>query len=282
MPVLARIGCQAFVVICGNGARGKGAYASVLPVAWCWCCMVQVTGETNKVRFGGVNSRVNWDIPEKWGVTSYPWIASFYQGKKVEDMRGLSGAQSVVNFAKEEMMKANPAGEEPRLRSPNHPPPGPQSANAQKGGAAASVSGKGAAGNGAVAVDDGKALVYGGENADSYSSLPWREQLGRHAWFYLHTLAATYPQFPTDADKNAVRMLMASFGQLFPCKLCRRHLQGNLADPDLGPVAVESREAHNPKSVVYTVTLCSTYSRALTVRMCFRPCPSGCASCTIL
>jgi len=201
----------------------------------------EVTGETNKVRFGGVNSRVNWDIPEKWGVTSYPWIASFYQGKKVEDMRGLSGAQSVINFAKEEMGKANPAGEEPRLRSPNHPPPGPQSASAQKGGAAAS--GKGVAGNGDVAVDDGKALVYGGDNADSYSSLAWREQLGRHAWFYLHTLAATYPQFPTDADKSAVRMLMASFGQLFPCKLCRRHLQGNLADPHLGPVAVESREA---------------------------------------
>ena len=32
-------------------------------------------------------------------------------------------------------------------------------------------------------------------------------------------------------------------GQLFPCKLCRRHLQGNLADAELGPVAVESREA---------------------------------------
>ena len=123
----------------------------------------QVTGETNKVRFGGVNSRVNWDIPEKWGVTSYPWIASFYKGQKVEDMRGLSGAQSVVNFATEEMKKASPAGEEPRLRSKNHPPPGPQSMSAAKGGAGAAAAGEEA---GAVAHDDGAPLQYGGENAD--------------------------------------------------------------------------------------------------------------------
>jgi len=201
----------------------------------------EVTGSMNTVRFGGVNSRVNWDIPEKFGVTSYPWIASFYQGKKIEDMRGLSGAQSVVNFAKEQAKNQNPKGEEPRLRSPNHPPPGPESASSKKGASAPAASQQ----QGAVesaAKDDGAPLQYGGADADSYSQLSWREQLGRHTWFYLHTLAATYPQFPTDADKEGVRMLMASLGQLFPCKLCRRHLQGNLADPELGPVAVESRE----------------------------------------
>lgn len=208
-----------------------------------WHGVAQVTGETNKVRFGGVNSRVNWDIPEKFGVTSYPWIASFYEGKKIEDMRGLSGAQSVVNFAKEQMKNTNPVGEEPQLRSPNHPPPGPQSSRAGAAAGAAAAASSTQAGTSGAAVDDGKPLIYGGENADSYSELPWREQLGRHTWFYLHTLAATYPQFPTEEDKAGVRMLMASLGQLFPCKLCRRHLQGNLADPKLGPVAVESREA---------------------------------------
>jgi len=200
----------------------------------------QVTGEHNKVRFGGVNSRVNWDIPEKWGVTSYPWIASFYQGKKIEDMRGLSGAASVVNFATEQMKASNPAGEQPALRSPNHPPAGPESDSAKNGVGAPKTE---AAVAGVPAQDDGAPLVYGGESADSYLKLEWREQLGRHAWFYLHTVAATYPQFPTDEDKSGVRMLMASFGQLFPCKLCRRHLQGNLADKELGPVAVDSRES---------------------------------------
>lgn len=134
-------------------------------------------------------------------------------------------------------------GEEPQLRSPNHPPPGPQSSRAGAAAGAAAAASSTQAGTSGAAVDDGKPLIYGGENADSYSELPWREQLGRHTWFYLHTLAATYPQFPTEEDKAGVRMLMASLGQLFPCKLCRRHLQGNLADPKLGPVAVESREA---------------------------------------
>jgi len=183
----------------------------------------QVTGEHNKVRFGGVNSRVNWDIPEKFGVTSYPWIASFYKGQKIEDMRGLSGAQSVVNFATEQMKASDPTGEKPTLRSPNHPPPGPESESAKNGISAPSKDA--AVDGGAKAQDDGAPLVYGGEDADSYLKLEWREQLGRHAWFYLHTIAATYPQFPTDEDKSAVRMLMESFGQLFPCKLCRRHLQ---------------------------------------------------------
>ena len=88
--------------------------------------------------------------------------------------------------------------------------------------------------------------VYGGKDGkdpDVFTTLVWREQLGRHAWFYLHTLAATYPDAPTEEDKQAVRNLMASFGQLFPCKLCRRHLQGNLGPTHgVGPVAVGSRE----------------------------------------
>jgi len=54
----------------------------------------------NEVVFGAVNSRVYHEIAEAHGITSYPWVASFYQGAKIEDMAGLGGWESVYNWAK--------------------------------------------------------------------------------------------------------------------------------------------------------------------------------------
>jgi thiol-disulfide isomerase/thioredoxin len=53
-----------------------------------------------KIRFGAINSRVFDELADPFGVTSYPWITSFYLGKKVEDMAGLGGWESVYDFAK--------------------------------------------------------------------------------------------------------------------------------------------------------------------------------------
>ena len=56
-------------------------------------------GEKKNVRIAALNSRVFDDIPEQWGVTGYPWVTAFYDGKKVADMAGLGGAQSVIDWA---------------------------------------------------------------------------------------------------------------------------------------------------------------------------------------
>ena len=53
----------------------------------------------DEIRFGGVNSRIYHDLAERHGITGYPWVTSFYMGKKVEDMAGLGGADSVINWA---------------------------------------------------------------------------------------------------------------------------------------------------------------------------------------
>ncbi|GMI49254.1 hypothetical protein TrCOL_g12838, partial [Triparma columacea] len=66
--------------------------------------------------------------------------------------------------------------------------------------------------------------------------------LGRRAWFVLHSFAAKYPDNPSESDKAAILGLIAAFGQLYPCKLCRSHLQQQLRDPELGPPRVGSRE----------------------------------------
>lgn len=56
-----------------------------------------------KAQVSALNSRIFHDTAEEQGVTGYPWVAAFYNGAKVEDMAGLGGWESVVNFAKKKI-----------------------------------------------------------------------------------------------------------------------------------------------------------------------------------
>ena len=76
---------------------------------------------------------------------------------------------------------------------------------------------------------------YGGRGGS------WREMVGRHSWFLIHSIAAKYPDHPSQQDKDTMRGFIAALGQHYPCKLCRKHLQQQLRYKDLGPVAVDSR-----------------------------------------
>lgn len=76
---------------------------------------------------------------------------------------------------------------------------------------------------------------YGGKGGS------WREIVGRHSWFLIHSIAAKFPEYPTEADRVAITGFITALGQLYPCKLCRKHLQQQLRDPELGPVAMDSR-----------------------------------------
>ena len=51
----------------------------------------------------------------RFGITGWPWVTSFHLGEKVEDMAGLGGAQSVVNWAQKMVEKTNPKGGVSRL-----------------------------------------------------------------------------------------------------------------------------------------------------------------------
>jgi len=68
----------------------------------------------------------------------------------------------------------------------------------------------------------------------------WREILGSRTWFFLHSVAAKYPDHPSDNDKESVRNLVAALGQHYPCKLCRKHLKQQLRE--LRPIAVDTRQ----------------------------------------
>lgn len=78
--------------------------------------IIRAAGEIEKkfkgqVKVAAINSRVYDEVATQNKVTSWPWIAAFYQGAKVEDMTGLGGWESVVRFATDmhsKAWKANP------------------------------------------------------------------------------------------------------------------------------------------------------------------------------
>lgn len=75
----------------------------------------------DQVIFGAVNSRVYHEIAEAHDITSYPWVTSFYQGSKLEDMAGLGGWESVYNWAKQkhaDSWRADPPENKWLLESP--------------------------------------------------------------------------------------------------------------------------------------------------------------------
>lgn len=46
------------------------------------------------------------------------------------------------------------------------------------------------------------------------------EELGRSTWTLLHSIAATYPDKPTQSQKDNLSNFMASFANLYPCFYC--------------------------------------------------------------
>ena len=56
---------------------------------------------------------------------------------------------------------------------------------------------------------------------DYYNKCPlFRDQLGRAAWSYLHTMAAYYPKQPSEQEKSSMKGFIDSFAQFFPCHEC--------------------------------------------------------------
>lgn len=53
----------------------------------------------SRIQLAAINSRVYHEIAESHEITSWPWVTSFYRGKKVEDMAGLGGWESVYKWS---------------------------------------------------------------------------------------------------------------------------------------------------------------------------------------
>ena len=57
-----------------------------------------------------------------------------------------------------------------------------------------------------------------------------KEELGRSTWDLIHTIAAYYPDSPSDADKENARNFISSVSYLYPCEVCREDFKQSVAD----------------------------------------------------
>lgn len=52
-----------------------------------------------------------------------------------------------------------------------------------------------------------------------------REELGRSTWNFLHTMAAYYPDNPSQEQQRDMSTFVKLFSKFFPCDDCASHLR---------------------------------------------------------
>ena len=71
---------------------------------------------------------------------------------------------------------------------------------------------------------------------------PDPEEIGRAGWTVLHTMAAAYPERPTEEQKDRVWGFLNGWSHIYPCTHCAAHMR---LDMKKHPPAVESKEELN-------------------------------------
>ena len=71
------------------------------------------------------------------------------------------------------------------------------------------------------ACSDFKTLMKSKQERKTVKNCPLdREQLGRHSWSFLHTVAAYFPKKPTAEQQTGMTTFLKLFGQFYPCDHC--------------------------------------------------------------
>lgn len=84
---------------------------------------------------------------------------------------------------------------------------------------------------------------------------PDREELGRHSWTLLHTLAAYFPAQPSSEQSQAAVSLIHAVGMLYPCRHCAEDFQKGLEEH---PPLAGSRES-------LSIWVCEAHNRVNTL-----------------
>jgi FAD-linked sulfhydryl oxidase len=61
------------------------------------------------------------------------------------------------------------------------------------------------------------------------TSPPYRAELGRATWKFMHTMVSRFPETPTKEERSTLETFIYLFGRLYPCGDCARHFREMLA-----------------------------------------------------
>lgn len=64
---------------------------------------------------------------------------------------------------------------------------------------------------------------------------------GPHCWKFMHYLTMSYPDKPTESDKNKIKNFFLAVAEIIPCENCRIHFALNLKNFPLTDNVLESR-----------------------------------------
>jgi hypothetical protein len=64
---------------------------------------------------------------------------------------------------------------------------------------------------------------------------------GPHCWKFMHYLTMSYPDEPTQMDKDKIKRFFLAIGDIIPCENCRVHFALNLKNSPLTDKVLESR-----------------------------------------
>lgn len=65
---------------------------------------------------------------------------------------------------------------------------------------------------------------------------------GPQAWHFLHTVAAAYPETPTEQEMKCAYVFVLSLATMLPCEYCKKHFRTMLESINMCPANFQSRE----------------------------------------
>ena len=69
---------------------------------------------------------------------------------------------------------------------------------------------------------------------------PTKQELGQAGWTLLHTMAANFPDEPTERQSKRIEAFMRGLGDFYPCPVCAAHFRGYML---AHPVPSQSRKS---------------------------------------
>jgi protein disulfide-isomerase-like protein len=173
-------------------------------------------------------------LASKYSIQSYPTLKLFYGGSEVEKYEGERETAAIAQYLVDKAASAPPATKQEagdngkRAGGGKNNRKGNNNNNNNNGGGNRGAKAKAQAAEAeAEAEAAAVATTANGEPelTKAEKAELWRVQVGRSAWYLIHSVAAKYPDKPTAEQQAAAIDFIKSLQVLYPCESCRLHLQ---------------------------------------------------------